>query len=380
MSTLRIGFDTSPLYGPRTGIGYAVEALQGELRQRSDIELVDYLMSVRARPTGHVRRLPLPAAIAHQLWASTGHPRVDRWLHDVDLVHGTNYVAPPSALPRLVSVYDCWFLRHPDHANPAVRLAGKVLRRAVDTGAVVHASSHATARALGEFLPGADVHTIHLAPLPLAAPPSDSPIPQLTGRPFIVAIGTLERRKNLPRLVAAFGLIATQEPDLQLVIAGSDGDDREAINAAIDALGTHANRVMFTGRVDDAVRSWLLHHAHVLAYPSLDEGFGFPLLDAMQAGVPIVASNAGSIPEVAGDAALLCEATDVMALASTLQTAIASPSVRAHLTAAGHQQLHQFSWQRCADEMAQLYRYVVDVDGDVDGDGDGDGQNTSERV
>jgi len=359
MSTLRIGFDTSPLYGHKTGIGFAVEAMQGALRRRTDVELVDYLLSIRARPTGPVRRLPLPAAIAHQCWSLTDHPRVDRWLRDVDIVHGTNYVVPPSSLPRLVSVYDCWFLRHPDDANPAVRLAGKVLRRAVATGAVVHASSHATASALREFLPGVEVHTVHLAPLPLGAPPPVSPIPQLTGVPFIVAIGTLERRKNLPRLIAAFGLIAAQEPELQLVIAGSDGDDRDAINTAVDALGPHANRVMFTGRVDEAARSWLLHHARVLAYPSLDEGFGFPLLDAMQAGVPIVSSSAGSIPEVAGDAALLSSATDVMALAGNLQTAVASPSVRAHLVASGREQLGQFSWERCADEMVQLYRHVA---------------------
>lgn len=291
---------------------------------------------------------------------------MDRWLRDVDVLHGTNYVVPPSALPRLVSVYDCWFLRHPDDAAPAVRLAGRVLRRAVDSGAVVHASSHATARAVREFLPGAVVHTVHLAALPLAAPPLESPIPQLTGQPFIVAIGTLERRKNLPQLVAAFGLIAAQHPALQMVIAGGDGDDREAINHAVDALGPHANRVMFTGRIDDTVRSWLLHHARVLAYPSLDEGFGFPLLDAMQAEVPIVASNAGSIPEVAGESALLCDANDVVALASNLQTAIASPSVRAHLVAAGRQQLGQFSWERCGAEMAALYRRVAAGPGTIE--------------
>ena len=359
MSTLRIGFDTSPLYGPRTGVGYAVEAMRAALHQHADVELVDYLLSARARPSGSVRRLRLPAAIAHHCWARSDHPSGDRWLRDVDVVHGTNYVVPPGSRPRLVSVYDCWFLGHPDDANPAVRLAGRVLRRAVATGAVVHASSHATARLLLECFPEAEVRTVHLGPLPLAAPPPASPIPQLTDRPFIVAIGTLERRKNLPGLVAAFGMIVTQEPELQLVIAGGDGDDREAINTAVDALGPHANRVMFTGRVDEAVRSWLLHHARVLAYPSLDEGFGFPLLDAMQASVPIVASNAGSIPEVAGDAALLCLATDTMALASNLHTALTSPSVRAHLVTAGHQQLGQFSWERCADEMAQLYRHIA---------------------
>jgi len=363
MSPLRIGFDTSPLYGPRTGIGFAVEAMQGALRRRADVQLVDYLLSARARPTEAVRRLPIPAAFAQIAWARSGHPRMDRWLHGVDVVHGTNYVVPPCHLPRVVSVYDCWFLRHPDDAAPAVRRAGRVLRRAVDGGAVVHASSHATAAAVRELLPGVTVQTVQLAGLPLSTPPDVSPIPQLTDKPFIVAIGTLERRKNLPRLVAAFGLLAAEEPELQLVIAGSDGDDRDAINLAVDALGQHANRVMFTGRIQEPVRSWLLHRARALAYPSLDEGFGFPLLDAMQAGIPIVASNAGSIPEVAGDAALLCPPTDTLALASNLNTALTSPSVRAHLVEAGRQQLGRFSWDRCAGEMTELYRRVANGNG-----------------
>ena len=366
MSAVRVAVDVGPLAGRRTGVGVAVAELTSHLGRRDDVDLRPYLVSFRARRDAGIVRLPLPAAAAHRCWAASDHPRADRWLGDVHVVHGTNYVVPPSHLPRLVSVYDCWFLRHTDDAAPAVRRAGRILRRAVDNGAVVHTSSHATATAVRELLPRAAVHTVHLAALPLSAPPEVSPIPPLTGRPFIVAIGTLERRKNLPRLVAAFGLLAAQEPELQLVIAGSDGDDRDAINAAVDALGPHAHRVMFTGRIDESIRSWLLHHASALAYPSLDVGFGFPLLDAMQAGVPIVASNAGSIPEVAGDAALLCPASDTTALASNLHIALASPSVRGDLIAAGHHQLGQFSWDRCAAEMAQLYRHVAAGDGASD--------------
>ena len=132
-------------------------------------------------------------------------------------------------------------------------------------------------------------------PIPDAA--AEPPIPTLVGRPFIAAVGTLERRKNLPVLVEAFGLLAAEHDEILLVLAGADGDDRPAINAAIDGLDpAAAKRVVMTGRIDEPARSWLLRHATVLAYPSLDEGFGFPLLDAMQVGVPIVASNRGSIP------------------------------------------------------------------------------------
>ena len=368
MTALRVGFDTSPLYGPKTGVGFAVEAVRdafmaqaaaGSGGSAGQVELVPYVLSLRARPAPPTTRLPIPAAVAQRCWAVGDHPRADRWLRDIDVLHGTNYVVPPSRQPRVVSVYDCWFLRHPDSATPNVRLAGRVLRRAVAGGAVVHASSHATADAVRELLPGAAVHTVHLSALTLPAPPAEAPIASLAGRPYVLAIGTLERRKNLPRLVAAFAPLPAQPTDVELVPASGSGDDRRAIDEAVDALGEHASRVLFTGRISEPVRSWLLHHAAVLAYPSLDEGFGFPLLDAMQARVPVVASDAGSIPEVAGDAALLCQATDVDALAANLSLAITSPSVRLDLVTAGTRRLDHFSWQRCARELAAVYRAAI---------------------
>ena len=105
--------------------------------------MLPYVLSFRSRPTPPTRRLPLPAAVAHELWSRLDGPRLDRWLGDAEVVHGTNYVVPPTRRPAVVSVYDCWFLTHPAQAAPAVRRAGEVLRRRVRAGATVHASSHA---------------------------------------------------------------------------------------------------------------------------------------------------------------------------------------------------------------------------------------------
>ena len=360
MAPVTVAFDVGPLIGARTGIGVAVAHLREALERRSDVQLAPYLTSYRARDEAGTTRLPLPAAVAHRLWSRMGHPQVDRWLTPADVIHGTNYVVPPSQLPRLVSVYDCWFLRQPDLAHPDVRRAGKVLRRAVEHGAVVHASSNATAAAVRTFMPTADVRVVHLAPVPLPPPADTPPIADLVDRRFVVAIGTLERRKNLPTLIAAFARLAGDHDDVLLVLAGNYGDDRAAIDAAISAAGPDlANRILLTGRIEEPARSWLLHHADVLAYPSLDEGFGFPLLDAMQAGVPIVASDAGSIPEVAGPAALLASATDVAAIADALATALSDESRRADLVAAGRQQLATFSWDAAAEEMAAIYHELA---------------------
>jgi glycosyltransferase involved in cell wall biosynthesis len=211
------------------------------------------------------------------------------------------------------------------------------------------------------LVPQARIHTVHLAAIPLPAPSPACPIPELADHDFIVAVATLERRKNLPRLVQAFGLVAAQHPQVRLVIAGGDGDDRHAVDSAIDQLSpATAARIMLTGYVADDARSWLLHHARLLAYPSLDEGFGFPLLDAMQAGTPIVASDAGSIPEVAAEAAITVPPRDVQALADAIDRVLTDDRARAALQGAAAGRLDAFSWQSTADQMAALYAELVD--------------------
>ena len=360
MNQLRVAFDVGPLAGPRTGVGHAVAAMHDELSAGGNVELLDYVVSFRTRqPTG-THRFPIPALLAHRLWGVADRPRVDRFLGSPDVVHGTNYVVPPSRAAQVVTVYDCWFVRHPALARRSVHQAGRVLRRAIERGATVHASSASTAAEIADLFPGARVATIPLAALEVPEPAARAPIPALVGRPFVAAIGTLERRKNITMLIEAFALLAAQHDDLLLVLAGADGDDRAAINAAIDALDpSTAKRVVMTGRVDEPARSWLLRHAAVLAYPSLDEGFGFPLLDAMQVGVPIVASNRGSIPEVCGPAGLLGDADDPMTLATNIAAAAFDEDVRARLLAAATTQLATFSWQRCASDLAALYESVA---------------------
>jgi glycosyltransferase involved in cell wall biosynthesis len=236
-----------------------------------------------------------------------------------------------------------------------------VLRRAVERGATVHASSASTAAEIADLFPGARTVTIPLAAVPVPQPSAGPPVPALVDRPYIAAIGTLERRKNIPALVRAFGLMADDDHDILLMLAGADGDDREGINAAIDQLDPAvARRIVLTGRIDEASRSWLLRNATVLAYPSLDEGFGFPLLDAMQIGLPIVASNRGSIPEVCGPAGLLCDPDDISTLAKNLTSAAFDDATRARLVAAADAQLATFSWARCAAELGALYHRLAD--------------------
>ncbi|MFV0308117.1 MAG: glycosyltransferase family 4 protein [Desertimonas sp.] len=364
MAPLRVGYDVGPEYGHRTGVGVAVHEMRAALARRDDLTVVPYLLSFRTRPEPPVHRLALPATLAHRLWRYVSAPRVERVLGPLDIVHGTNYVAPPSGGARVVSVYDCWFLEHPDQARPDVRRAGEVLRRNVRDGVHVHASSHATAQRVRTLLGTDAVTVVHLGPPSEAGSDGAPPVgllDEIAGRPIVLSLGTLERRKAVPTLVRAFGHIAGGDDDTVLVIAGAPGDDADAVATATASLDPRARaRVLRAGSVDDATKRWLLHTARVLAYPSLDEGFGFPLLEAQRAGTPIVATRTGSIPEVAGKGAQLVAPGDVDDLANALRRVLDDDDRRAELIAAGHRNRARFSWDRTARAMAALYRRVVE--------------------
>jgi len=167
----------------------------------------------------------------------------------------------------------------------------------------------------------------------------------------MLAIGTVEPRKGLPDLVAAFDRIADSIPDVHLKIAGPGGWGEDALDAGIGSA-RHRDRIHRIGWVED--RSTLMAGARLLAYPSLYEGFGLPPLEAMSLGVPVVATTAGAIPEVVGDAALLVAPGDGAALAEALLVAATDATARARLIAAGTERVPLFTWERAGRQLADL--------------------------
>lgn len=185
--------------------------------------------------------------------------------------------------------------------------------------------------------------------LGLAAP--GQPVP-----PYILYVGTVQPRKNLVRLLDAFALVRPQHPELRLVLAGKLGWLSEPIVQRAAALG---DAVLFPGFVPDADLPALLTGALAFAFPSLHEGFGFPVLEAQACGTPVLAANTSSLPEVAGDAALLVDPLDTEAIAAGLLRLVDDAALRGRLRAAGFANLARFSWQRCAEQTLEALEAVA---------------------
>jgi glycosyltransferase involved in cell wall biosynthesis len=370
---VHVAIDVTPLIGVRTGVGVALAEIIDALHLVDDApQLVPYALSLRARqhrsalPEG-THFVPLPATFLLRAWTRADAPRIDPWLDGATVVHASNYLAPPSRKPTLVTVYDCSFVRYPELCTPEVRAFEPSLRRAIARGATVHTSSEFVANEIDDIYgPGLRAEgRVVVIPLGVPRVDVDARLPdslsaRLDGSPYVLSIATLEPRKDLVNLVRAFGSVAVHDDALRLVLAGKDGPDRPRIDAALAALPAPIrDRILLAGAVDDPARRALLERAALVAYPSRYEGFGFPVLEAMASGIPVVSTRAGSIPEVAGDAAVLVEPGDPDALASAIERVTTDTELRAALRSRGFAQVERFSWSRTARELMTVYRKLA---------------------
>ncbi|HLK45498.1 MAG TPA: glycosyltransferase family 1 protein [Acidimicrobiales bacterium] len=358
---MRIAFDVSPLSHERTGVNnYLLGSLQGlaEVAVPLGHELVAFApTSLRGRHTiagllaglpVELRLVPLPAShVVRTAWSATSRPAVERWLGRVDVLHFSDWMYPPQRSGvRATTVHDVVPVRHPEWTTPRTRaMHVRKYRNAAETCDVVFANSAFTAR---DFSDAFDfpLDRVRVAPPGVASIFwADGEAADL-GRPYILTVATLEPRKNLDALLDAFALL--EEAGLLLAVAGGVGWGTQPRLDRRD--------VVRLGRVSDVELARLYRGAAVVVYPSLYEGFGMPVVEAMASGAPVVASEHASLDEAAGDAAVRADSRDPAAIAAAVLDAIAR---RDDLRARGLAHAASFTWRRTGATFLEGYEACV---------------------
>ena len=280
----------------------------------------------------------------------------------LSILHMT-YIAPPvSPCPVVLSVHDVSYRIYPQFFSPRVRLllgvmVGPSMRRA----ARVITISERTKRDIVRFY-RVSPRRIVVTPLAAGARYMPQPIEEVErvrrdyglGQQYVLVVGNVQPRKNLPRLVEAFGSVVGEVGGVELVIAGRSAWRGSEVEAAVERAGI-GEKVRFVGYVPDADLPALYAGAAVFCYPSLYEGFGLPPLEAMQCGTPTVTSNAASLPEVVGDAALTVDPHSVRDIAAALRKLLVDEDSRRDYREKGLERARMFSWERTARLTREVY-------------------------
>lgn len=279
-----------------------------------------------------------------------------------DLFHGLNQRLPNARLRRAVTTFHDLFVMTGDYSTPEFRRRFSDLARdaAKRSGHVIAVSRFTADQVVGELnYPAGQITVVHhgVDPVPEIAGAALDAFRHKLGleEPFLLHVGAIQTRKNILRLVEAFEGLPER---YSLVLAGSAGHGSREILERIEKSRARP-RIRRLGYLTRDELNHLYRTAAVLAFPSLDEGFGLPVIEAMSAGLPVVTSNGSALKEIAGDAALLVDPADTDGLRGALQEALEDASVRERLIAAGMRRAGEFDWPRAAQQTLAVYRRLM---------------------
>lgn len=403
-SACRVGVDARLLAYSRAGIAQYIRCLLHALRALNPAEKVVPLYHRKQRgeaygPFGGAKAsspFPLSSGDEERLSESgitrTGatrrlctppHHRLESWLlaaellpRQLDLFHATDHIVPRGLRCRkVVTVHDLSFLRYPQTHTPAsLRHYGQIFR-SIEAADCIIAVSDATRRDLISLVgakpdrvrviaeaptldygdggrPGASVLTAGTTAT------AEGPAARRPPWPYFLCVGTIEPRKNLSRVLDAFVTLEREHQRFGLVLAGAAGPGMGDVQVRIRELGLR-HRVLLWGPPTPAELRWLYADATALVFASIYEGFGLPILDAFASGTPVITSSVSSMPEVAGDAALLVDPFRVEEIVAALRRVVSDAALCRELRARGAARVRLFSWERTAAATLDVYREVL---------------------
>lgn len=386
---LILGLDA--LRPPLTGIGHYTRQLAIALFESGEIQSMEGMMNGRRVEQAHLQSLllsatsdlsagsSLKAALIRRLRAIPGayalrqHLRQSRCKSALReprglVFHEPNAISCALSAPTVITVHDLSHIRYPKlHPRERVAYLDRQLPKSLRHACHVIVDALATQQELIEVF-GIEDDKISVIPLGVdarflaARPMNESPTLAAFGlfpQRYFLSVGTLEPRKNIERTLQAYAALPEYlRKNFPLVLTGGKGWKDAAIHARIRQVKP-PGRVILTGYVTQAALLDLYAGASVFIYPSLYEGFGLPILEGMAAGVPVITSNVSSMPEVAGDAALLVDPTSVDEMAGAMQRVVEDRALAAMLSARGKQHASGFSWARTAEQTLGVYRRVL---------------------
>jgi glycosyltransferase involved in cell wall biosynthesis len=314
------------------------------------------------RPNVCARTLRVPRRLMQACWDHLAWPPIETLVGPVDVYHGTHFVLPATrAARRVLTVHDVMFLRHPEYfSNRSLneRWHSRELRAALQRADLVITVSACTREDLADLLrfDRARIRVVHSGVEDEFLVPDGDPRGaemrrryRLDGPYLVFLVGTPEPRKNLARTVEAARRGA---PDVPLVIIGP-------VEAITHLLQGDSQGIRCLGPVPDTDLPLVLHEAEVALYPSLYEGFGFPALEALAAGVPLITSDCSALPEVVGDAAVLVNPESVEDMAQAIRSLLKDTERRRKLIVQGRARAKELSWDQAARQVLAVYRELL---------------------
>ena len=361
---MRILVDYRPALRARTGVGEYIRQLVSAYTATHRDELVLFTSSWKDRPSptlatelrAAVVDRQVPVSVLNYLWHRLEWPPVEMMTGQVDVVHAAHPLLIPSRhAAQVVTIHDLFFLDHPERVRDEIRrdyptLAPAHARRA---DAII-TSSQRTQQLIVERLGVAEEY-VYCCPPGAPVWTSLGRAPNVPANGYMLVLGTLEARKNIGVVLDAVERLATTASAPKLTVAGSATADANEWLARMSRSPLKAC-VEYVGYVPDDRREALFAGARALLLPSLDEGFGLTALEAMSAGVPVVASARGSLPEVIGDGGLLLPPDDVDAWVSAIDRLVRDEGWSRQLAQKGLERAKAFTWEGTATRLAQAYR------------------------